>query len=402
MSASDPDVCNVYNDPRFRKSKAPEAKGAAAGITAEGFREFCRNPNTRAPGWPELDAAAASLEGGERMRRLVEAAAAVYEATGYPRCPVCGVFAVRGVDAPAHDGGCEFGRFLEERRAAAMAAPAPPDAEAIVPGVSRQVDSLFDEYAWPPSAEWLWRLHAAHMRAHGWTIVTAGGLQVDGPTQREAFRPICDVLSRLAPARAADGPARAAAWPPSAEYVWRLHAAHMRARGWTVMTLGGLQVDGPTQQEAFGPICDALSRLDAARTAGGPDGAAATEFPGAEYLWRLHAACMRSRGWIVADASGLQVDGPAQQEAFEPIRNVFRGAAARMDAVVAELVGSLEGARVACHSSCRRNNHFTSDCPSTHFVKRPCTCRCDCPAGPHNAAIDAAIAMVPKAPKAPA
>jgi len=297
MSASDPDVCNVYNDPKFRKAKCSggEAK-VAAGITAEGFREFCRGLSARALGWPELGAAAASLEGGERMRRMVESLAERYESTreemrgsggGWtPRCPLCDAV------VPAHKARCDFGRFLKERRAAAAAPEkerggrTPPNAEAVVLESAQQIDGVFNRTR-PPAG-------------------------------------------------------------------------------------------------------------------GGPDGAAAPEFPGVEYLWRLYAACMRRRGWIVATEGGLQIDGLAQQEAFEPIRNVFLGAAAGMDAVVAELVGSLERARIACLGGCRRNNHFTSDCPSTHFIKRPCTCRCDCPAGPHNAAIDAAIARVPKAPKAPA
>jgi hypothetical protein len=227
------------------------------------------------------------------MRRMVEALAEDYESTyegmkgpggRTPRCPLC------GVTIPVHKAGCDFGRFLEERRTAPPAPrgrerPPPPDAEAIVSEVSQRMDGLFDAYnrtrrpaggpgeaaaPWPPSAEWLWRLHAAHMQTRGWTIVAEGGLQVDGPAQQEAFKPIYDVLSRLAPCRAFDGPARAAAWPPSAEYLWRLHAAYMLRRGWAVMTLSGLQVDGPTQREAFGPICNALSRLDAARMADGP------------------------------------------------------------------------------------------------------------------------------------
>jgi hypothetical protein len=209
MSASDPDVCNVYNDPRFRKGKDPAAaKGTAAGITAEGFREFCRGLSARALGWPELDAAAESLEGGERMRRMVEALAERYESTreemrgsvGWtPRCPLCAAV------VPAHAAGCDFGRFLGERRAAAK-----------------------------PAAQ----------------------------------------------------------------------------------------------------------RPPAPQAAGGTSGAIARQ----------------------ADET---VDG---------------------------LVEALGRARIPCHGGCRRNSHMTSDCPSTHFIKRPCECQCDCPAGPHNAAIDAAIA----------
>ena len=210
MSASDQDVCNVYNDPRFRKSKAPAARGAAAGITAEGFREFCRGLSARALGWPELEAAAASLEGGERMRRMVEALAEGYESkheemagsVGWtPRCPLCDAV------IPAHKARCDFGRFLEERRAEAK--PAGPD-------------------------------------------------------------------------------------------------------------------------EAAAP----------SRTAGG----------------------------------------------------TLTAIARQADEAVAGLVGALEKARIPCHGGCRRNSHMTSDCPSTHFIKRECTCECNCPAGPHNAAIDAAIA----------
>jgi len=284
MSASDPDVCNIYNDPRFRKSKAPAARGGPAGITAEGFREFCRGLSARALGWPELDAAAASLEGGERMRRMVEALAGRYESTreemegscGWtPRCPLCDAV------IPAHKGRCDFGRFLGERRAEAGRAG-------------------------KTAAEQGAELHARFPAVH---------------------------------------------WMPPAG-------------------------DGPRVSEPS------------------PGEAAAPEgFPSAEWLWRLHAACMRRRGWTVADAGGLQIDGATQQGAFEPIRNVFLGLAAAGDAAVAELVGALGRARIACSGACRTKSHMTSDCPSTHFIKRECTCRCDCPAGPHNAAIDAAIAV---------
>ena len=283
------------------------AEGEAAGITAEGFREFCRGLGARALGWPELGAAAESLEGGERMRQLLEAIARNYgSASPYPRCPLCGVITVVGAGAPFHEDGCDFSRFLVElqlgRRAAALEEKrggrrAPPNAEAIVLEYSKQIDGLFD-------------------------------------------------ACNRTPPPAVGGPNAAAPEFPSAEWLWRLHAASMLRRNWTVTDSAGLQVDGPTQQEAFKPMRDAL--------------------------FQRAPAPSRAAG-----------------EALKAI-------ARRADETVAGLVEALGRAKLACHPTCRRNSHLTSDCPSTHFVKRPCACECDCPAGPHNAAIDAAVAKVPK------
>jgi hypothetical protein len=240
MSASDPDVCNVYNDPRFRKAAGP-APPPATGITGR------------------RDVVAAS-----ELRRIVEALAERYESTreemggstGWtPRCPLC------GVTVPAHESTCDFGRFLGERRAAATPEKPPPDAEAVVLEMSRQVDGVFDAY---------------------------------NRTQR--------------------------------------------------------------------PGAGSRSPSDAYRAA--------------------------------YDAAVLQPGGSPWK--------AWLSLAVERDAAVARLVEALGRARIACHPACRRNSHLTSDCPSTHFIKRPCACECDCPAGPHNAAVDAAIAMVPKAPKAPA